>query len=348
MTVPSPGEPLRVFRLAGGIEGRPESIDAATFAEVGALELQHVEQWLKKEPSVLGEELLILASQLSGFDKTRDRPDLLALDTSGKLVVVEIKRDETGSAQDLQALRYAAYVSTLQADQVVELFRIYRREEHGESLQLEQARAQLEEFAGGEPLEALDEDEQPRMILVAPGFRAGVTNTALWLIRNFGLDITCVQLVPYSVDGSLLLTSTVLIPLPEAADYEVRLQQKRRRASEAREGKKLDFEAAREFIAGVPPGRWTTYGEVAVAAGSPRGAQAVGTWLLRTGGIPNVWRVLNRHGEVSQYFTGTSPGVPPDQAAAIEQLRSEGIRFDASGRADPEQRWTMKDAPTQS
>jgi len=218
--VPTSGEPLRVFRLAGGIEGRPESIEPATFASVGALELQHVEQWLKKEPSVLGENLLIIASQLTGFDKTRDRPDHLAIDTAGKLVVVEIKRHDAGSAQDLQALRYAAYVSTLQSDQVVELFRMHRKEEHGETLPSEQARERLEDFAGGEPLEALDEDEQPRMILVAPGFRAGVTNTALWLIRNFGLDITCVQLVPYSVDGSLVLTSTVLIPLPEAADMK--------------------------------------------------------------------------------------------------------------------------------
>jgi alkylated DNA nucleotide flippase Atl1 len=332
-------EALRVFRLVGGIEGHPETVEPATFVSVGALELKHIEEWLKKEPTLLGEDLLLIASQLTGFDKTRDRPDLLALDDSGKLVVVEIKRDESGSGQDLQALRYAAYASTLQADQVIELFRDYRSKEHGETLSTEDARKRLEDFAAADSLDALDEDEQPRVILVAGDFRAGVTNTVLWLTRNFGLDISCVQLIPYTVDGSLILTSNVLIPLPEAADYEVRLQEKRRKASEVREGKKLDLEAAKTFIAGVPEGRWTTYGDVASAGGSPGGAQAIGTWLLRGGGIPNVWRVLNRHGEVSTHWKGVNPGVPATPAEVVERLRQEGIHFDENGRADPTQRW---------
>jgi hypothetical protein len=147
---------LRLFRLVDGIDGQPETVEPVTFASVGALELKHIEEWLKKEPTLLGEDLLVIASQLTGFDKTRDRPDLLALDASGKLVVVEIKRDESGSGQDLQALRYAAYASTLQADQVIELFRVYRGQEHGESLSAEQARATLEAFAGAESLDALD------------------------------------------------------------------------------------------------------------------------------------------------------------------------------------------------
>jgi alkylated DNA nucleotide flippase Atl1 len=333
-------EALRVFRLEGGIDGHPHTVEPATFARVGALELKHIEQWLKKEPTLLGEDLLVVASQLTGFDKTRDRPDLLALDAEGKLVVVEIKRDESGSGQDLQALRYAAYAPAIQADQVVELFRSYRSAEHGETLGAEQARARLEDFLGSQSLDAIDEDEQPRIILIAGDFRAGVTNTVLWLSRNFGLDISCVQLIPYTVDGSLILTSNVLIPLPEAADYEVRLQEKRRRASEVREGRKLDFDAAKAFIAGVPAGRWTTYGDVAAAGGSPGGAQAIGTWLLRTSGVPNVWRVLNRHGRVSKHWKGGDPGIPVTPAEVLERLREEGVHFDESGRADPSQRWS--------
>lgn len=155
-----------------------------------------------------------------------------------------------------------------------------------------------------------------------------MTNTVLWLSRNFEMDITCVQLVTYSVDGSLILTSNVLIPLPEAADYEVRLQEKRRKASEVREAKKIEFEAAEAFIASIPPGRWTTYGEVAAAGGSLGGAQAIGTWLLRGGGIVNVWRVLNRHGEVSPHWVGVNPGIPVTPAEVVERLLAEGVRFD--------------------
>lgn len=87
-------ERLGIYRLVGGgVDGHPEKVEPVTFASVGALELQHLEQWLKTEPRLLGEDLLIIASQLTGFDKTRDRPDLLAMDAAGRLVVIEIKRD---------------------------------------------------------------------------------------------------------------------------------------------------------------------------------------------------------------------------------------------------------------
>jgi alkylated DNA nucleotide flippase Atl1 len=229
---------------------------------------------------------------------------------------------------------------------VIELFRAYRRAEHQETLSTEASRTALEEFVDAESLDALDEDEQPRIILVAGDFRAGVTNTVLWLSHNFGLDITCVQLTPYSIDDALILTSNILIPLPEAADYEVRLQEKRRKATEVREGRKLDMDAAEAFIAGVPKGRWTTYGDVAAAGGSPGGAQAIGTWLLRGGGIPNVWRVLNRHGEVSSHWKGVNPGVPVTPAEVVDRLREEGVAFDENGRADPQQRWRTKQEQT--
>jgi hypothetical protein len=89
-----------------------------------------------------------------------------------------------------------------------------------------------------------------------------VTNTALWLTRNFGLDITCVQLMPYEIGGEVVLTSSVLIPLPEAADYEVRVQEKRRRASaRKRDSAPVDFEAAKAFIGSIPAGSWASYGD---------------------------------------------------------------------------------------
>ena len=65
----------------------PEALEASSFTKMGALEVQDLERWIRAEPGLLGEELLIIASQFAGFDKTKDRPDLLALDRAGKLVV---------------------------------------------------------------------------------------------------------------------------------------------------------------------------------------------------------------------------------------------------------------------
>jgi alkylated DNA nucleotide flippase Atl1 len=334
-----------LFSLGATVKGAPTLVAPASFQALDAKEVQDIERWLKQEPGLLGEELRIVASQFAGFDKTKDRPDLLALDRNGKLVVIEIKRDDSGSGQDLQALRYAAYISTLQTEQVVALYRTYEEAERGRSISSTEARKELEDYVAVETLDALDEDEQPRMVLVAGGFQVGVTNTALWLTRNFGLDITRVQLIPYEISGEIVLASTILIPLPEAADYEVRIQEKRRRATAKRAGDTLDLTAARRFIASIPLGRWSSYGDVASAAGAPKGAQAVGTWLMRTTeDVANVYRVLNRHGEVSEGWTAVDPELPATPQAVRERLASEGVAIDATtGRADQDQRWTPED-----
>jgi alkylated DNA nucleotide flippase Atl1 len=340
---------LQVFRLEGGLTGVPQPVEPARFSSLGAREVQHIEEWLKARPDLLGEELRIIASQLTGFDKTQDRPDVLALDREGKLVVIELKRDASGSGQDLQAIRYAAYASTFTADQIVALYRKYREVQHSETLTEAEARSQLEEFTGLDELDALDADPVPRIILVAQKFRPGVTSTALWLSRNFeDFDVSCVRLTPYEVDETLVLTSSVLIPLPEAADYEVRLQEKRRR-SRRLDGDTIDFESAKEFIQSIPEGRWASYGDVAAAAGAPRGAQAIGTWLLQTGEeIPNVWRVLRRNGEVSEGWRGELPGVPATPRDVRERLEVEGVQLDPAGKASQEQRWTAEDMASAS
>ncbi len=332
---------VSLFDLGTSIEGSPVALPPASYVKLGAKEVQDLERWLKAEPRVMGEELLIVASQVSNWDRTRDRPDLLALDRNGKLVVVEIKRDESGSGQDLQALRYAAYASTLDAEQVLDLYRSYRSKEHDEDLDPEQAREQLENFLHTAELDALDDDFKPRIILVAGAYQAGVTGTALWLTQNFDMDIACVQLVPYEVEGRILLSSTVLIPLPEAGDYEVRLKEKRAKSSRSK-GKSLDLQAARDFIASIPPGRWASYGDVAAAAGNPLAGQPIGTWLSNKGGdVPNVYRVLNRFGEVSEGWKAATPGLPPGPDDVRGLLATEGVHLDAAGRASKDQRWSV-------
>src|SRR3954466_5235958 len=108
-------------------------------------------------------------------------------------------------------------------------------------------------------------------------------------------------------------------------------------------GDSLDFDRARAFIASIPMGRWTSYGDVAAAAGAPKGAQALGVWLA-TNQIdvpPLLYRVLRADGRVSPGYVSVDwPGLPDDPAGVEQKLRTEGIRFDDHGRADQRQRWT--------
>ncbi|HQB07930.1 MAG TPA: hypothetical protein PK712_08720, partial [Rectinema sp.] len=47
--------------------------------------------------------------------------DILALDTEGVVVVIELKLDANRSLADLQAIRYAAFCSTMTMDDVIAL-----------------------------------------------------------------------------------------------------------------------------------------------------------------------------------------------------------------------------------
>jgi alkylated DNA nucleotide flippase Atl1 len=335
---------FQLFSIGPTVHGSPALVQPATFQSLNAREVQEIERWLKQEPTVMGEPLMIIASQFAGFDRTLDRLDLLALDLDGKLVVIEIKRDDSSKSQDLQALRYAAYCSALTAEQVIGLYRKYERVEHRRDLASSEARKELEDFIRSESLDALDEDDQPRMILVATGFQVGVTNTALWLLRNSDLDITCVQVQPYELNGEIVLASTVLIPLPEAEEYQSRLKEKQRSARRRRDGDSLDFDTVRAFIGSIPRGRWSSYGDVAAAAGAPKGGQALGTWLSRNEQDvpPLVYRVLNRHGEVSLGWRATSSGLPPGPNDVKAKLAEEGVAFDGD-RARQDQRWSPED-----
>jgi alkylated DNA nucleotide flippase Atl1 len=110
----------------------------------------------------------------------------------------------------------------------------------------------------------------------------------------------------------------------------------------------MDLHRARRFIEAVPEGFWTAYKDVATAAGNPRGAMAIGTWLRNSGGmIKNYWRVLNVEGVVPDAFVGGGSG-PLDAIAARDLLRREGVWVDADGRARKRQRFTYEDWISQS
>src|SRR5690606_27951557 len=94
------------------------------------LERQHLEKWIEKNPELLREELLIITNEYDKFDKTKERLELLALDREGNVVVIELKRDDSGKNVDLQALKYAAYCSTLTLDGLTSIYKDYCDRNH--------------------------------------------------------------------------------------------------------------------------------------------------------------------------------------------------------------------------
>src|SRR5262245_44450506 len=75
-----------------------------------------LEEWLAKDISLLGLELLVIGRQVSTIN--RGRIDLLAVDRHCDLFIVELKRDKTPRDIIAQVLDYASWVKDLDYDQV--------------------------------------------------------------------------------------------------------------------------------------------------------------------------------------------------------------------------------------
>lgn len=66
-----------------------------------------------KSTDILEERMLIIQKEFSGFDDTKERLDLLAIDENGSLVIIENKLDDSGRDVVWQSLKYASYCSSL-------------------------------------------------------------------------------------------------------------------------------------------------------------------------------------------------------------------------------------------
>lgn len=194
-----------------------------TLKEHDIFERKDLEKWIEDTPFILNEELLILSIEYDQFDKTNERLDILAMDKEGNLVVVESKRDDSGKNVDLQAIKYAAYCSTLTFNQIIDLYQKYHSKK-GKTIDKENAEQEITDFIVNEDFEEIN--EKPRIILVSKEFRSEVTSSVLWL-RKFGIDISCVKLTPYVLNDSMLgFESTILIPLPEAKNFIIQSEMK--------------------------------------------------------------------------------------------------------------------------
>jgi len=87
-----------------------------------------------------------------------------------------------------------------------------------------------------------------------------------------------------------------------------------------------------KLLVEIPPGRWTTYGELATVLGTS--AMAVGSRLANHPS-ENAHRVLRSSGRISPDFRWLDPERADDPKLLLE---SEGVTFDPDGKASKEQR----------
>lgn len=206
----------------------------------GVLEKQNLQQIIKQQIDVLSSDLLVISEEFCEWEDSKRRIDLLAIDRDANIVVIELKRNKDGSYMDLQAIRYAAMVSTLTFEKTVDVFSHFM------------ANNEIDENAREVLLDFLNWDEpndnqfgiDVRIILISADFGKELTTSVMWLNQH-DMDITCVRMIPYRIDEKLIVDVEQVIPLPEAKDYVVQVKQKQQKVKDAKEGlhdrKKFDI-----------------------------------------------------------------------------------------------------------
>jgi hypothetical protein len=199
-------------------------LESRQFSDLGFREREHLQEWIAKNPEVLGEDLLIIQKEYSGFNDTKERLDLLAVDKQGGLVIIENKLDDSGRDVTWQALKYTSYCSTLTTTQVIRIFQEYLNE----CFPGTNAKDLLLEF-----LEIEDEADlllnsgDQRMMFVANNYRKEVTSTVLWLLGH-DIQLQCFRATPYSHNEQLFLQIEQIIPLPETQEFMIDAKVKER------------------------------------------------------------------------------------------------------------------------
>jgi alkylated DNA nucleotide flippase Atl1 len=184
------------------------------------LERQHLQEWVIAHPQVLGESVLVITAEYDRWTDTdgvpaRDRLDILGLDVTGRLVVVELKRGTADRDVHLQAITYAALVSRFDLGTLAEAHHDFLSR-RGQTSGIDACRQRLLDHVDGEWSPELL--QRPRQVIIAADFPKQVTHSVVWL-SEMGLDIDLIQVGLWKVDGHVIAGFAKVYPTPEVEEF---------------------------------------------------------------------------------------------------------------------------------
>jgi len=210
-------------------------MEPLTFAELDMQE-SDIEELLRQNIEMICDEeesMLIVGKQVK--NASQGRSDLTAVDNSGDIVLIEIKRDKRdiesrAEAFEFQAIRYAASYATIQdPDDLVnkvyapyiEKYRHEFEDEYRSLTSVELGSRKLIDFL--EKNEVLNEfNQQQKVVLVASDFDDQTLSAVSWLNKN-GVNMSCYKLIPYKYDDDIVIHVDKLLPPSHYDDYYVDL-----------------------------------------------------------------------------------------------------------------------------
>lgn len=217
---------MAVFRIT---DNQIISLTETSFAAEGMRERDDLQKLLRDHIEVIAPDTLVISEEFGGWQDSKRRIDLLAIDKDANLVIIELKRNEDGGHMDLQSIRYAAMASTLTFSKAVDIFGQFLTNMGKD----EDAISTLLEFLEWDEPDEDSFGQDVKIILASAEFSKEITTSVIWL-NDHGLDIRCIRIKPYRNGDELLLDVQQIIPLPEAAEYQIQLRDKVKQERSAR------------------------------------------------------------------------------------------------------------------
>lgn len=181
------------------VDGRLVPVESR-LADHGRREALDLESWLESDPSIIRPGLRIIGRQVP----TRSGPlDLLAIDRTGSVIIIELKRDRLPREALAQAVDYAADIATWSLEKLGEVCASYS----GEVLEdvLGQTFPDID-------LESLTINGTQRIVLVGFALESALERMIEWLSGAYGVAINAVVLkYVRTANGAEILTRSAVI-----------------------------------------------------------------------------------------------------------------------------------------
>lgn len=174
-------------------------------------------EFLKRDPSLLGERLLVIGSEV--ITPYGPRLDLLAIDADGNLKLLELKRDKTPREVVAQVLDYGSWVSTLSRDDIIDIA----------TKHLDQPfEAAFEDVFGTAPPDELNGDLS--LTIVAAELDASSERIVTYL-RGFGVPVNAVFFSYLEDEGRRYLARSWMVTSDDDSPVAKTASKKRKRAA---------------------------------------------------------------------------------------------------------------------
>ena len=167
---------------------------------------------LRDSISVISPNLLVIAEKFSNTKIGKSQIDLLCMDRSANLVVIEFLDSNNGKSANLNSIRNSALISKMTFDETVKAYQDFLKKSGNSKID---AQDEILKFLDQSFLAAKSNfGKTVRIILISKEVAEEVKTTAHWLNDN-GTDISWISINRFQLDGRLLVETDQVIPIKE-------------------------------------------------------------------------------------------------------------------------------------